>query len=54
MQTNQKGIESNNFSLMDETGVSDLFLKYIEKNKPIKILSVGTTVLFLLHTPEMN
>lgn len=39
---------------MDETRVSDFFLKYIEKNKAIKILSVGNTVLFLLHTPEMN
>lgn len=39
---------------MDEIGVSDLFLKYIEKNKLIKILSVGIIVLFFLYILEMN
>lgn len=39
---------------MDETRVSDLLLKYTEKNKAIKIVTVGNTVLFLLCTAEMN
>ena len=38
---------------LDEEDGEDTSLE-IKKNKAIKILTVGNTVLFLLYTPEMN